>query len=247
MIALATAPLVDSSDLRSDPEALRLRARRDGYLWMRGVVDAAALDALRIVVVACCSRLGWLATETGGDPVACSERRGVRTNDATWIDLQVAVLSSPELARIREDAGATAIVRALLGGEIAAAQGDVCRVVFPDSDELTTPPHQDGAYVGTDRECWTVWIPLGDCPLDRGPLAVLPGSHRGGLRKHAGESGATDSPAEGWAASALAAGDALFFHALTLHGALPNRSAGLLRLSVDLRYRAAVDGRPATQ
>lgn len=236
----ALAPLRDSSGLLPHADELRLRAREDGYLWMRDLVDRAAVGALRAVVFARCAQLGWLAPgATEVEPRAHSSRRGVRMTDPAAIDLQVAVLPSPELERLRSDAGVRSVLRAVLGGEVVGAQGDVCRVVFPHADELTTPPHQDGAYVGTERECWTVWIPLADCPLERGPLAVLPRSHRGGLLAHAGEDGAIAAPAEGWAASPLASGDAVFFSSLTLHRALPNRSAGLLRLSVDLRYRTA--------
>jgi hypothetical protein len=235
----ALAPLRDSSDLRERPDELRLRAAEDGCLWMRELVDPAALAALRAHVVACCARLGWLAPGAPtGEPRANPAVRGVRMTDLGSIDLQVAVLPASELDRIRRDAGLTAVLRAILGEEIASAQGDVCRVVFPDADELTTPPHQDGAYVRSGGQVWTVWIPLTDCPFERGPLAVLPGSHRGGLLAHAGDTGALSPPEAGWAAAALAAGDALFFSSLTLHRALPNRSAGLLRLSVDLRYRA---------
>ena len=238
MIPLPGSPLVDSTAHRGDPDALRERARCDGYLWLRGVVDRPALDALHAVVIAACTRLGWLSPGSGVEPLANPARRGVRANDPEWIQLQVAVLSSPEIVRVREDPGTARVLRTLLGDDVAGAQGDICRVVFPNADELATPPHQDGAFIGVERECWTCWIPLEDCPLDRGPLAVVPGSHRNGLLAHAGEGGASAPPVAGWAASALAAGDALFFHALTLHGALPNRSAGRLRLSVDLRYRA---------
>ncbi|KAB2887507.1 MAG: phytanoyl-CoA dioxygenase family protein, partial [Kofleriaceae bacterium] len=40
-----------------------------------------------------------------------------------------------------------------------------------------------------------------------------------------------------WHAADLAAGDVLFFSALTIHRALPNVTADQLRVSVDYRYR----------
>ncbi len=231
-------PLLDSSECRADLRALRERATRDGYLWMRGLHDRGAIDELRSLVLATCEGFGWLAP--GASRAAAIPRSGLRGfahGDPRTVDLQVAVLPSAALDCVRRAPALLAVLRALLAAEPVAQQGDVCRVIFPGADEHTTPPHQDGAYVGVARPCWTVWTPLMDCPLELGPLAVLPGSPAPGLLPHAA-TGAIGAPEEGWAAGDLAAGDALLFHSLTLHRALPNRGT-TLRLSVDCRYRAA--------
>jgi ectoine hydroxylase-related dioxygenase (phytanoyl-CoA dioxygenase family) len=84
---------------------------------------------------------------------------------------------------------------------------------------------------------------LDACPRELGPLALLPGSHTGGLRPHApvvggGSVVGTDVPDDApWVAGDLAAGDVLFFSAFTVHRALPNTTADRLRVSVDYRYR----------
>jgi ectoine hydroxylase-related dioxygenase (phytanoyl-CoA dioxygenase family) len=87
---------------------------------------------------------------------------------------------------------------------------------------------------------WTVWIPLGDCPLDLGGLAVAPGSHRHGLLPHAGEGtgqqGVDVAPEATWESADYRCGDVLAFHGLTLHRALENRTTHRLRLSADFRY-----------
>jgi len=235
-------PLVDSSGLRGDAVALRQRAARDGYLWLRGLHDPGAVSALGSAVLAACEQRGWLAPDRPREAaVPRAGLRGFTFDDPRTIELQVAILPSPELERVRRTPALLAVLRAVLGAEPAPHQGDVCRVVFPDAEEHTTPPHQDGAYVGAGRECWTVWTPLGECPLVLGPLALLPGSHRHGLLPHdsgrGAASGVRSAPEDGWAAADLAAGDALLFHHLTLHRALPNHGA-TLRLSVDCRYRA---------
>ena len=108
----------------------------------------------------------------------------------------------------------------------------------PAGTNHPTPPHQDANYL-PDPALWIAWIPLDDCPLDRGPLAVVPGSHEGGLRPHEGatldEREAESRAGDRWVAAALQPGDALFFSALTLHRSLDNRTERL-RLSVDLRF-----------
>lgn len=247
MEVLEVAPLLDSSACREEPDELRRRAREHGYLYLRALYDVPAIIELRTFVLSVCERLGWL--EPGVPPEQAHANRhlpGITMGHPQSIELLTAVLPSPQLDRVRSDPGAEEILKALLGRDLAAQQGDVCRVVFPNADELTTPPHQDGFYTGADRECWTVWTPLGNCPLALGPLAVLPGSHLGGLLDHArGDAlhlGVPEPPAAGWAAGDLACGDALVFHQLTLHRALPNRSGRHLRLSVDCRYRAAPAG-----
>ena len=65
--------------------------------------------------------------------------------------------------------------------------GDLCRVVSSDDPNHTTVAHQDRFYLPADALRWSVWVPLGTCPLAIGPLAVLPRSHQRGLLPHAGD------------------------------------------------------------
>jgi ectoine hydroxylase-related dioxygenase (phytanoyl-CoA dioxygenase family) len=86
-------------------------------------------------------------------------------------------------------------------------------------------------------------MPLVETPLDLGPLAVLPGSHRAGLAAHqgngAGRQGVALADDAQLAASPVSPGDAILFNCLTVHGALPNLTTDRVRLSVDFRYQAA--------
>ncbi len=136
-----------------------------------------------------------------------------------------------------------AVVRHILGAEPRFHVGDVCRLVSPGAFDLTTPPHQDAAYVAEPTEVWTAWIPIGPCPLALGPLALLAGSHTGGLRQHApvtpGSGGIAVPDDAPWRSLDLEAGDVIVFSALTVHRALPNVTADQLRVSVDYRYRPA--------
>jgi hypothetical protein len=146
-----------------------------------------------------------------------------------FVRLQCAVTVLPEFDSIRLYPPLLAFLEGLLGGPVEPRQGDICRVFFPAAPELATPPHQDESYLRRGTECWTVWTPLTGCPLELGPLALSPGSHQLGLLD--------EIPASlPWWCSPLARGDALLFHHLTVHRALPNLSRRP-RLSIDCRYR----------
>jgi ectoine hydroxylase-related dioxygenase (phytanoyl-CoA dioxygenase family) len=90
----------------------------------------------------------------------------------------------------------------------------------------------------------TVWLPLVDCPLDLGPLAVAEGSHLLGRRPYLAVRGARVLPCDAsdltgaWSTATFCAGDALVFHCMSVHRALPNLT-GSVRLSVDFRCQAA--------
>jgi len=88
-----------------------------------------------------------------------------------------------------------------------------------------------------------VWVPLGDCPSTLGGLAVLPGSHVGGLRAHDGGEGEArfvvlpDDTM--WSSNNYCVGDVLMFNAVTVHGARPNVTADRIRISADFRFQPA--------
>ena len=115
----------------------------------------------------------------------------------------------PAVDALRRDPFVLGELARVFGSEPVPGQGDVVRVVAP-SDE-PTPPHRDGDYV-RDPRTWTVWIPLGDCPRERGGLAV-------------DDAGPWD----------YACGDVLMFDAQTLHRAGEN-ATDRPRVSVDFRY-----------
>jgi hypothetical protein len=117
----------------------------------------------------------------------------------------------------------------------------VMRNIFPQRPESTTPAHQDFVHIQGTPATYTVWIPLGDCPMEQGSLQVAAGSHRDGVRDFRVTNGSgglevVDPLADRWRASPFTAGDVLIFHSLTVHKGLPNRS-DRLRQSMDARYQ----------
>src|SRR5262249_10110996 len=114
--------------------------------------------------------------------------------------------------------------------------------------QQTTAPHQDHWYIRGTPATYTIWMPLGDCPLPLGGLAVLPKSHQRGFiehhlnpeRKYAGHGLHDDQlpvTSSQWVAGEFELGDFLLFHSFTIHKALPNLTKDRLRLSTDNRYQ----------
>ncbi|MCZ6538753.1 MAG: phytanoyl-CoA dioxygenase family protein [Chloroflexi bacterium] len=124
-----------------------------------------------------------------------------------------------------------------------------------------TPWHQDHGVVieeADETNMLTVWFPLQDAMIEKGPLKVVPGSHRGDLLTHCIDypgngkefAGARQIPeklfdADGAVPLPTKRGGAVFMHKRTVHSSLPNVSDEI-RWSFDLRYNPTDEptGRP---
>ena len=84
---------------------------------------------------------------------------------------------------------------------------------------------------------------MGDCPIDKGPLAIASGSHKNGVfdtRVGTGTGGmdtAVKIPGT-WVIGAFKAGDVLIFSYTMVHKELPNKS-NEIRQSLDARNQPA--------
>jgi hypothetical protein len=238
--------LRDSAPLLDRGEALAARAEADGCLLLRAVPGAEAVAPVRTLVHEACVALGLL---DDGEPARTAPRAragvelaGTGYDDPRWLALQQRVLADPRFAQLGDEARLLRVLEVLLGEKPRGQRGDICRIALPRAAHLTTPPHQDHWYTGGTTKMWTAWIALTDTPLELGPLAVLPGSHKRGLLPHHGADKGGQcvcAREQAFAAAPLAAGDAILFHSLTVHRALPNITANRVRLSVDYRYQAA--------
>jgi ectoine hydroxylase-related dioxygenase (phytanoyl-CoA dioxygenase family) len=231
----------------ADPRTLVARAHDEGYLFFHDLVPRSVVDTLRDVALGLADDLGWLAQD--GPCAAGLATPGLALgayDDPRWVRFLTRVLPHPAFAALRDEPALRRVVEALLGGPADNSAGDVCRVVSGDDPPHTTPPHQERHYVRGEGWLWTAWLPLGDCPLSLGPLAILPRSHRQGLLPH--EDGHTPHPSVPvrddalWLASDLVPGDVIFFSGLTVHRALPHQNGRRLRLSADFRFQRG-DGR----
>ena len=200
--------------------------RRRGYWFRRGLLNVTQVSALAAEVTAICERRGWLVG-----------RRGFGWGEPEFAQLQVEVQMLPGFAELREDPQLLECAERLLGKPPRAQQGDVCRVLFPQAPEFTTPPHQDQYFFTRADEFWAAWIPLAECRRRQGSLAVVSGSRQGGVLPHKDSVCALPSGHSRWREFDFRAGDVLFVHSLTVHKSLANRSGGV-RISIDCRYAA---------
>lgn len=241
----------DASPFLSDPNRLRELAARDGFLFFRGLLPEEPVIALRRCVLEFAQRIGWL---DAAEHAAAGKRIGYY-QDPDWVNLQVHVQTRSEMWDLGDHVAIHRALHAVEGRSsyLHLSTANTCRVFSPHPD-MATQPHQDAHYVRMILDFWTVWIPLGDCPRQLGPLAVLAGSHRNGLREHSGQGivdGGISLPEDTvWCTTDFRCGDALLFRPHTIHRSLPNQSGDALRLSADFRYgfweeTAAVDWRAA--
>ena len=146
------------------------------------------------------------------------------------------------------------VAESLCGSEIVCNPIQHIRAVLPHRATGGSPTHfhQDIGVCWPDTDPYfmlTVWVPVVDATLENGCLAVLPGSHKYGLRQHAYTPGLNvpeeERPPIKSEPLPVPAGGLILFHNYTLHHALPNESDEV-RWSFDLRYHDAYmpSGRP---
>lgn len=237
------APFEISNDLIDDGDALRARMEEAGYLFFRALIPSESILAARSEILARCAEAGWLANGSEAD-------EGVVAPGVSWIEPQpefMAVYNRVQhgeafhtLAQAPELIG---MLERLFGEPVLAHPRNIARIIFPQNTLHTTPSHQDYVHVQGTEETYTAWIPLGECPQALGSLAVLSGSHRGGIlpvHRAYGAGGVgidTEELPHKWVGGDFGLGDAIVFHSLVVHKALPNLSPDHIRLSVDYRYQ----------
>ncbi len=243
--------------------------RAQGYVWLKGALDRAAVLAFRRRFFAGFEDMGLLMP--GVDPVegiyaGAGENKDLVTKKlfeaARWASYEAFCLS-PRVREFYEEA---------LGGEVYLHKRKIIRFTKPD-DVNSTGGHYDLTYLrgGTER-VYTSWIPIGDTPVEMGGLVYLEGSDGWGRQMEAEFiAKSTDlSPQErisaynkhmvagGWLTKDLPslaerldarwlvadyeAGDMMIHNSYMIHAATQNMATdGRMRLSTDIRYQLVAD------
>ncbi|AQA19979.1 hypothetical protein BST95_18730 [Halioglobus japonicus] len=242
----SAAPFFEANALLGDPERLRQRMERDGYLFFRSLLPVEPLQALREQLTAILARRGWIQ---GGEQRLNARVASLphREGDEEYIATLRETVRLESLHSLPHRSELMQLMQDLLGPGAFPHPLSITRLVYPRAPELSTPPHQDYPNNQGTEQLTAAWIPLADCYREQGSLAILEGSHRYGLlplQFHLGpgnRKAVTDERLAEcrWVASDFKLGDVLLFPSLTLHRALDNSSEENLRLSVDYRYQPA--------
>lgn len=223
---------LDSGPAIGNRHALLTRLRRDGYVFIRGLVPT------NDVRQAAGDLLDKLASQRW---VRRGDRDGRLNSLFRWAGPSMA-----EFGRVYASLQSTESVHRLVCSDPVRTVAESLlgpAIIHPHRIIRTTLPVRAGGpddpSIHRDYLNWripdmiTAWIPLLPCHRDRGSLAVLVGSQ---LEEEAGYPRMFEDGAD-WATGDFEPGDVIFFHCYTIHGVLPNDSK-LLRLSIDSRWQS---------
>ena len=230
--------LADSGGLIDDPDGLRRRLAADGYLFFRGLLPAGQIRAAGHAVLAQLRSAGWVDDRA----VPSIQPRAVNSMDALADPAFRAAMFGPAFNQIPYLPALRQAVRHALGPGAFSYPAKVLRAVYPERPQA----RPRGRYIHYDygvsgvQDMLTSWIPLMDIPPLIGGLAVQPGGHLGPPQRPR----PLRRSEPGWATTSYEPGDAIIFHCLTPHAALPNQGSAL-RISGDFRWQRPDQPAPA--
>lgn len=230
--------LRDSTQQADDGAVLRLRMQEEGYVFIRGVIDPKLIRTVQTDVLNVLRKAQWIAPDDTLQPLA-----GGHEDPRYWAGFG-GVQSLESFHQLAYDSGLCEIMSALIGPDMFPWPGKAPYMIWPE--RLAGPggkhagPHQEG--VAWSRDVLSTWISIGRTPVEKGPLAVLPGSQRLGYLPGYGYGQFEFGP--GWVTSPFEPGDIIVFHNFTLHGSLPNLT-DTLRLSCAFKWQSARYPAPA--
>lgn len=190
--------------------------QNNGYLLVPSLLDSGEAEALRTEMHAIAAREGhsdatWASVRGGGTAIT-------HCHDVHF--------RSALVTRLLSDRRLTSIAQDLIGPNVQLHHNKM--FIKPPEKGSPFPMHQDYPYFPhRDHSMIAVILHLDDAPEEKGCLCVYPGTHKLGPIPSMG----TDHhvctqtyPLEKATPVPAKAGDAVFFHYLTVHGSGQNRS-----------------------
>ena len=246
-------PFRVSNDALADPAELRRRFEDEGYLFLRKFQDPDKLRQLRLDILETLQRAGdWIVPGSRLEEGRVDPDKAVTEGNREYSEVYAQVQKLRSMHASGHWPEVVDVVGQIIDGPVMPHPMKITRLWFPKYTEHTTPFHQDFVHFQSNLEVISVWTPVGDCPLELGPLAVVEGSHKVGrvVDHHfslgAGGQKVADPEQRGIPrCSDFEIGDTLIFGCLMVHGALPNLTEDRLRVSLDNRYQ--LDGLPVSE
>ena len=239
---------------RGDRAALWARLRRDGYLFLRGALEPEVSLEFRRYYFAMLESSGLL--QAGTDPLdGIGAASGEFDRDVARRALFDWIVPGDEYHSLCTSPDVQGFFAWLFDGPVHLHKRKLIRH-SKVMDSWVTSAHYDLVYLreGTDN-LLSAWIPLGDCPVERGGLIYLEGSHTKIAQRDALEGGVRraqhisyDLPGLArefdtrWLVADYQAGDMVVHSPYIVHASLNNTdSDGRMRLSTDIRFQPVAE------
>lgn len=197
-------------------EAQRAFYADNGYLHVRGLLSPAEAEFYRAEVHA-------LAARQGKTDATWASQRGTGTTIEHAHDVQ---FGSAAFTRLLLDPRLVGLATDIIGPNVQLHHNKM--FIKPPAAGSPFPLHQDYPYFPhRDHSMIAIILHFDDAPVEKGCLAVYPGSHKLGPLPAIGPDHhlpEADFPFAGATLLPAAAGDAIVTNYLTVHGSGPNRS-----------------------
>jgi len=245
--------LRESNDVLDDAPALWQRLDEDGYLLLRGLIKRETILAAREVLLKHMREQQVLLPDTPVlEGVMPQGGRSIRMMGGTGIAHHPGVLAA------LENPALFALFERLFSEPALTFPFKWLRAI---GNEEYTGAHFDYVYMGRgSSNLYTVWIPLGDVPIQQGTLAICRGSHKlDSFARIRDTYGRMDIDRDGisgwferdpmqiverfggqWQGADYAAGDVIIFGMHTMHASTTNLTTRF-RLSCDVRFQPSGD------
>jgi ectoine hydroxylase-related dioxygenase (phytanoyl-CoA dioxygenase family) len=247
------APMRDSSALLGDPEKLRAQFEHDGYVYLRGVLDREKVMKLRGFYFGMFDP-AYFAPGTSPEAGIWSGTipPGQLSHGVTGHPAHTLV-RSPEFEEFAASPELEQVARILLNDDqVFQLPRQIVRHF--NKGPLSSRAHTDFDYMDRgSASIITMWLPIGDCPVQSGGLAYLEGSHTIAKDKlDVLKTKRTDRPNDtrpishdlDWTAQQLGgrwlyadyqAGDVAIHSPHLVHASLDTQT-DMMRMSVDVRF-----------
>ena len=231
-------PFVLSSIEEGQPQ-LQARFQELGYLFFKRYVPARD----------CCRMLASLVAQTDGQ-VSLDTKAGLPRlegrpfveADPDWDTIYPRIQSLEAFHSFFHTEKMLELMRLVSGSEVFVYPMKMARISTPGKIGHETPPHQDAYSHHAGPTMAGIWVALHEMNATMGRVKVLPGSHKGGVRKVFTAEGVGGVQCEiypdetCWHVADSDPGDVLIFHSGTVHRAEPNTTEHTVRMSVDTRF-----------
>lgn len=240
--------------IRADRDVLWSRLRRDGYLFLPQQLDPQVVTAFREYYFTAMSDTGIVVP--GSDPAVGIGAQGEIDRGKIRSVLFDDIVPGEQYAALTGHPDIRGWFEWFLGDDVHLHRRKIIRHIRPGESGIgtATQAHYDLVYLreGSERVL-SMWIPLGDCPVEQGGLAYLEGSHHWALAgerargdRRPAASITADLPALAdahdarWLVADYRAGDVMVHSSYVVHASTDNVDPqNRIRLSTDIRYQRA--------